>query len=106
MADLWLVIGESGFNVDFTVHDENGVMDISDFDDVALFIKTSDFVTTSLTDKALTQPGATGVARWAVLAGEVPTTAGSYFGQIILTDTGTTIRKTMLLDIQVETNLG
>ena len=102
MADLILVIGEEGQNIDFTVQNKNGVVDISAFDTKTLKIKTSDFVTTSLT-KTLTfvTDGTDGGARWSVLTGEIPTTAGLYIGQIILLDTSTLTRKTQLFDIEV-----
>jgi len=102
MADLVLVIGESGHAIDFTVQDDSGAVNISAFDSITLTIKTSDFVTSSLT-KVLSffTDGTDGIARWNVVAGNIPTTAGMYVGQITLLDTGTQTRKTQIFDIQV-----
>ncbi len=106
MADLVLVEGEEGFNIDFLVQNSDGIVDISAFDSKVLTIKTTDYVTTSLT-KTLTfaTDGTDGKARWAVTSGNVPTGGTMYFGQINLTDTGTQIRKTFTIDIEVERKL-
>jgi len=102
MADLILVIGESGHAIDFTIQTRTAVTDVSAFDTITLMIKTSDFVTTSLTKTlAFITDGTDGGVRWNVIAGNIPTTAGMYLGQIILLDTGTQTRKTQIFDIQV-----
>lgn len=102
MADLILVIGESGHNIDFTIQSNSGVVNCSDFDTRTLIIKTSDFITTSLTKSlAFVTDGTNGQLRWSVISGNIPTTAGMYFGQIIITDSGVQTRKTQIFDIQV-----
>ena len=102
MADLILVIGESGHNIDFTIQSNSGTVDVSAFDTKTLIIKTSDFITTSLTKTlAFVTDGTNGQLRWSVIAGNIPTTSGMYLGQIILTDTGVQTRKTQIFDIEV-----
>lgn len=102
MADLVLVIGEFGHAIDFTVQDNSGAVDISAFDSITLKIQTSDFATTSLTKTlSFLTDGTDGIARWNVISGNIPTTAGLYVGQLILLDTGTQTRKTQIFDVQV-----
>ena len=102
MADLIMVIGEFGHAIDFTVNTATGVADISAFDSLTLKLKSTDFVTTSLTKTLVfATDGTDGIARWNVLSGEIPTTAGMYLGQLILLDTGSQTRKTQLFDIQI-----
>lgn len=106
MADLVLVIGESGHNIDFTIQSNSGAVDCSAFDIKTLKIKTSDFVTESLSKTlAFVTDGTNGQLRWSVVSGNIPATAGLYLGQIILTDTGVQTRKTQIFDIEVTRRL-
>lgn len=102
MADLILVVGETGMNVDFTIIDKETdlPLDLTVFDSITLNISLTDFVINNVT-ATLTIFGLAidGVARWAVTV--VPITAGAYYAQIVLVDTGTQTRKTALMDFQV-----
>ena len=100
MADLELVVGEDSLNVDFTIRDSSGVLfDVSGFTTNTLKIFPADFTAEDLS-KALTKPGGTGILRWSIVTGDIPSTQGMYVGQIIMTD-GTTIRKTRHLDFRI-----
>jgi len=106
MADLVLVEGEEGFNIDFLVQNSDGVVDISAFDSKTLTIKTTNYGTLVLTKTLMfATDGTDGLARWAVVTGNIPAGGTMYFGQIKLTDTGTQIRKTFTIDIEVEREL-
>ena len=102
MADLELVVGEQGFNVDFTIRDTAGTLvDISPFTTITLKIFPADF-TAEDHSETLTQPGGgtDGVARWTVGSGDIPSSQGMYVAQIIMAD-ATTTRKTRHMDFRV-----
>ena len=107
MAELELVIGEFGMNVDFPTIDDatNNPLDLTSVTATKLNISTTAFVfSKSLTLTTLGDP-LDGVSRWAVLSGDVPTPAGVYYGQLTFTTGGTILRKSVRLDIRVARTL-
>lgn len=104
MPDLTAVIGETGFNVDFTIIDKetDAPLDLTDFGtSITLKITLTDF-SAAVTTATLTRqtPFIDGIARWAVST-DIPSTAGAYFMQITLIGTGGT-RITKRMDLLVE----
>lgn len=107
MPDLTAVIGETGFNVDFTIIDKetDAPLDLGDFGtSIVLNIMLSDF-TSGETPISLTRqtPFIDGIARWAVST-DIPATAAAYFMQITLIGTGGT-RTTKRMDLLVQRKL-
>ena len=107
MADVTIVASEF-FTYEFTLYDDSGVMDISDFTTRQLDIRPTDYASALLLDsKALTftTDGTDGKLDWAVDPADFSAqTAGLAYGQIHLTD-GTTIRKSIQFDIMIERNV-
>lgn len=107
MPDLTAVIGETGFNVDFTIIDKetDEPLDLGDFaTSVTLNIMLTDF-TAPETPIVLTSqtPLIDGIVRWTVSA-NIPSTAAAYFMQITLIGTGGT-RTTKRMDLLVQRKL-
>ena len=101
MADIELVEGEQGYNLDITIRNKDGAAkDLSSFTGATLKIKTIDLLTEKLS-KTLTilSPSTNGIVRWAIGATDIPV-AGNYNAQIILTGASLTV-KTIILSVVV-----
>ena len=100
MADFEGVIGEFGFTYTFTVRDGAGSpLPLTDFDTNQLIITETDF--TAHSTITLSKTGNTGELQWTVASGDIPTSGGMYLAQIVMTDTGTKVRKTKHIDFKV-----
>ncbi len=108
MADLGLIVDEFGFNVDFTViDDETGeVLDLTAFDDIKLIISPTDFGAAVKTlTVAFVSPATDGVVRWTVASGDLTLTAGMFYMQLNLLDTGNARRITRRMDLELSRKL-
>ncbi len=108
MSDLGLIVDEFGFNVDFTIiDDETGkVLDLTVFDDIKLIISPTNFgaaVKTLVITPV--SPATQGIVRWTVATGDLTLTAGMFFMQINLLDTGSQRRITRRMDLELSRKL-
>ena len=108
MADVLLVAGEDGFNVEITIFDGNtgAVKNLSGFTTLKnLDVKPTDYGAAVLANKALTfkSDGVNGILLWSISADWPATgaTAGLYYGQVELND-GTANRITEQFEIKIE----
>jgi len=113
MADIRVVAGEFGFDIEILIHDSNkNILDISEFTTSKLLdVKPSDYGTAVLTNKALTfkTDGTDGILIWKILSGDWPATGATagdvYYGQVHL-ESGSKKRLTEQVDIFVERAIG
>jgi hypothetical protein len=110
MVGVTLTIGEADFQILFNMINETtgGAFDLTNFA-CRLFIKTTDFATDIVPGGIVLVPSlppTDGILSWAVQASHIPTSAGQYYGQIVMTN-GTTseIRKSRRFNIAVERSL-
>ena len=111
MADIILVAGEFGFNVEITIYDGDdptgGVKDLSTFTTRKnLDVKPSDYGAAVLANKALTfkTDGTDGILLWNILSGDWPATAGTaglYYGQVDMA-TASQTRITEQFELKIE----
>jgi len=110
MPSVDLTIGEQDFTVEFDMINEtsNGPFDLTDFDS-RLFIKTTNFVTEIVPGGIAILPLGSpqeGVLLWNVQASHIPSSAGQYYGMIVMTSTlNSEIRKSRRFNIRVERKL-
>lgn len=110
MADIELVLNENNFNYDFTLYDEDGTVDLTDFDTNTLDIRPTDLTSALILDsKALTKPsGTSGVLRWNVLVADLssPSEGTMYYAQITITDSVNNVtRKSKLMTLKMENDI-
>ena len=109
MADIDLVVGEYGFNYDFTIFDGDGVMDISGFDTITLDMRPGNFTDALiLTAEALAfvTDGTDGGVRWTVGLTDVPTEIGPAYAQITLDTSGASaLRRTKLMTVMIHRDI-
>lgn len=106
MADIEVIANEDNFNIDFTLFDENGEVDLTDFGTNVIDVRPTDLTGALIvTADTLTKPGATGVLRWNIQSTTLATgTEGTlYYAQITIQDTVNTItRKSRLMTLKLE----
>ena len=107
MPSVDLTIGEGNFGIEFEEINETtgGAFDLTGFNNIRLFISTTDFVTSIIPGGVvLTLAGLpeTGILEWDVSPNDIPTTPGQYYGQIVFENTLTNeIRKGRQMDFRV-----
>lgn len=110
MPSVDLTIGEQDFDIEFDMINEtsNGPFDLTGFD-TKLFIKTTNFVTEIVPGGIAILPlgdPQNGVLVWDVQASHIPSSAGQYYGMIVMTNLITSeIRKSRRFNIRVERKL-
>lgn len=110
MSDLTLTVGEKDFSVEIAVKDINsgGAFDLSPYNDIFLFIKTTDYLTDIVPGGILLAakaPLTAGIVIWEVDASHVPSTAGQYYGKIDFTSNDGEVIKSSQFDIRVARSL-
>ena len=105
MADMDLVVGEFGFNYDFTIFDDVGAVDVSGFDLITLDIRPTNYTDALLLDSKVLifgTDGTDGLVRWAVQPADIPTTVGVAYAQITLgTNANTALRRTKQMTVMI-----
>ena len=106
MPSIDLTIGEGDFGIEFEEINETtgGAFDLTGFNNVRLFISTTDFVTSIVPGGIiLTLAGLPeeGLLEWDVNSSHVPTSPGQFYGQIVFENTTTNeIRKGRQMDFR------
>lgn len=112
MPSVDLTVGEDDFAIQFNLINEStgGPFDLTDFNDIRLFMKTTNYVTTIVPGGVIVLPLGNpqdGSLLWNVQSTQIPNPAGQYYGQFVLTDTVTgEIRKSRQFDVRVSRSLG
>lgn len=108
MPSVDITLGETDFTIRFNlINETNGSpFDLTNFTNVVLFIKTTDFVTNVVPGGIVLiveLPPENGVVTWGVIASQLDSQpAGQYYGQIQLTDTlSGEVRKGRQFDIRL-----
>lgn len=110
MSDLTLTVGEGNYSVDFAIRDidSGGPFDLSPYNDIILFIKTTDYLTDIVPGGILlgaNTPLTAGVVTWDVDPSEIPSFAGQFYGKIDFTSNAGEVIKTNQFDIRVTRSL-
>lgn len=111
MSDITLSIGEKDFTVELECIDKatGGAFDLSPYNDIKMFIKTTDYVT-DIVPGGITlgtlAPAENGILTWSIVASDVPLVAGQYYGKIdfVNTQSGQT-RKSFQFDLRIMRSL-
>ena len=110
MPSVDLTIGEANFTIEFDMINEttDGPFDLTDFDS-RLFIKTTDFATDIVVGGIIILPlgdPQDGILLWNVQASHIPSSAGQYYGMIVMTNNvNSEIRKSRRFNMRVERKL-
>jgi len=111
LSDLTLTIGERDFTVEFEVVNQatGGAFDLTPYDNIRLFIKTTDYLTDIVPGGIILgtiAPPTKGILAWSIIASQVPTVAGQYYGKVDFEDTGSgEVRKSEQFDIRITRSL-
>lgn len=111
MSDLTLTIGEKDFTVEFEVVNQatGGAFDLTPYDNIRLFIKTTNFLTDIIPGGVILgtiAPAEKGLLAWSIIASQVPTVAGQYYGKVDFENTVTgEVRKSEQFDIRITRSL-
>ena len=108
MPSVDITLGETDFSIRFNLINQStgAPFDLTTFNTVKLFIKTTDFVTNVVPGGiilVIELPPEDGVVTWNVISSQLDAQpAGQYYGQIELTDIGSgEIRKGRQFDLRL-----